>query len=119
MGSRFEAEKLTDKNDFGLWRMKMKAMLIQKGLSEALAPAKKGDEAEVLDEKAKAKRAEILAKSTQRGCSMSRRQSVARSCEGNNRGWDFGEARESVHDEVPRQSIIHEAAALFVDVLGR
>ena len=119
MGSRFEAEKFTGKNDFGLWRMKMKAMLIQQGLSEALAPAKKGDEAEVLDEKAKAKRAEILAKSTQRGCSMSRRQSVARSCEGNDCGWDLGEARESIHDKVPCQPIIHETETLFLEILGR
>lgn len=59
MASRFEAEKFTGKNDFGLWRMKMRAMLIQQGLSVALD----GEKAQAdSDEKAAAKRAEIMAK---------------------------------------------------------
>ena len=62
MAARLEAERFTGKNDFGLWRMKMKAMLIQQGLSAALekqADAKAGEEP---DEKAKSKLAEIHAK---------------------------------------------------------
>lgn len=59
MASRFEAQKLTGKNDFGLWRMKIRTMLIQQGLADALNK----DDAKVdLDEKAKTKRAEVLAK---------------------------------------------------------
>lgn len=34
--SKFETEKFSGKNDFGLWRIKMKALLIQQGLAEAL-----------------------------------------------------------------------------------
>ncbi|KAL1543753.1 hypothetical protein AAHA92_20688 [Salvia divinorum] len=52
MAARLEAEKFTGKNDFGLWRLKMRAMLIQQGLSAALektdANARAG---EGLDEK--------------------------------------------------------------------
>ena len=59
MASRFEAKKFTGKNDFGLWRMKIKAMLIQQGLADAL---NKDDPTVVLDDKAKSKRAEVLAK---------------------------------------------------------
>ena len=42
--ARFEAEKFTGKNDFGLWRLKMKALLIQHGLADALTPDKDGAE---------------------------------------------------------------------------
>lgn len=52
MASRFEAEKFTGNNDFILWRMKVRAMLIQQGLAEAL---NKDDPTVVLDEKANAK----------------------------------------------------------------
>ena len=63
MAARLEAEKFTGKNDFGLWRMKMRAMLIQQGLSAALETEKEKETAAVdLDEKAVAKRAEIAAK---------------------------------------------------------
>ena len=70
MASRFEAEKFTGKNDFGLWRMKMRAMFIQQGLSAALEGEKVGDGTAPAagtagaepDEKALAKRAEIMAK---------------------------------------------------------
>lgn len=34
--AKFEAEKFSDKNDFSLWRIKMKALLIQHGLSDAI-----------------------------------------------------------------------------------
>ena len=58
--SRFEAEKFSGKNDFGLWRLKMRAMLVQHGLADAL----KGDalkheadpKGEIEDPKEKAKR---------------------------------------------------------------
>ena len=37
MGSaKYEVEKFTRQNDFGLWRMKMRALLVQQGLVEAL-----------------------------------------------------------------------------------
>lgn len=34
--TRFDVEKLTDKIDFGLWKMKVRALLIQQGLGSAL-----------------------------------------------------------------------------------
>ena len=34
--ARFETEKFNGRNDFGLWRIKMKALLIHQGLDEAL-----------------------------------------------------------------------------------
>ncbi|XP_042003772.1 uncharacterized protein LOC121752741 [Salvia splendens] len=63
MAARLEAEKFTGTNDFGLWRMKIRAMLTQQGLASALEtkqidPKEKG----VLDEKAMLKQAEIEAK---------------------------------------------------------
>ncbi|KAE8700517.1 hypothetical protein F3Y22_tig00110556pilonHSYRG00215 [Hibiscus syriacus] len=37
MGSaKFDIEKFTGKNDFGLWRVKMRALLVQQGIVEAL-----------------------------------------------------------------------------------
>ena len=33
---KFEAEKFTGSNDFGLWRLKMRALLVHQGLKEAL-----------------------------------------------------------------------------------
>ena len=37
MGSaKYEVEKFTGQNDFGLWRLKMRALLVQQGLVEAL-----------------------------------------------------------------------------------
>ena len=58
--SRFEAEKFSGKNDFGLWRLKMRAMLVQQGLAEALKGEDKTKVAEELDPKEKAKRDEIF-----------------------------------------------------------
>ena len=34
--TKYEVEKFTGSNDFGLWRMKMRAVLVQQGLLEAL-----------------------------------------------------------------------------------
>lgn len=34
--AKFEAENFSGKNDFGLWKIKMRAMLIQQGLGDAL-----------------------------------------------------------------------------------
>lgn len=34
--AKFEVEKFSGKNDFSLWRMKMRAVLVQQGLVEAL-----------------------------------------------------------------------------------
>uniref|UniRef100_A0A803Q6S7 CCHC-type domain-containing protein n=1 Tax=Cannabis sativa TaxID=3483 RepID=A0A803Q6S7_CANSA len=34
--AKFDLEKFTGKNDFGLWRVKMRAMLVQQGLQDAL-----------------------------------------------------------------------------------
>ena len=37
MGStKLEVEKFTDENDFHLWRLKMRALLVHQGLDEAL-----------------------------------------------------------------------------------
>ena len=63
MASRFEAEKFNGKNDYGLWKMKMKALLIQQGLASALQakdPEEKGKEP--LDEKAKQWQEEVSMK---------------------------------------------------------
>ncbi|PON44658.1 hypothetical protein PanWU01x14_265380, partial [Parasponia andersonii] len=38
--SKFDIEKFTGKNDFGLWKMKMEAVLIQQGLEQALLSEK-------------------------------------------------------------------------------
>ena len=34
--AKFEVEKFTGSNDFGLWRLKMRALLVRQGLEEAL-----------------------------------------------------------------------------------
>ena len=34
--ARFEIEKFNEKNDFSLWRVKMRALLVQQGLWKAL-----------------------------------------------------------------------------------
>ena len=34
--AKYEVEKFKGKNDFGLWRLKMRALLVQQGLVEAL-----------------------------------------------------------------------------------
>ena len=63
MASRFEAEKFNGKNDYGLWKMKMRALLIQQGLASALQskdPKEKGKEP--LDEKAQARQEEVSLK---------------------------------------------------------
>lgn len=57
--SRFEAEKFSGKNDFGLWRLKLKAMLVQQGLADALKANPKGKEVEEADPKEKAKKVEM------------------------------------------------------------
>ena len=36
MSTKFEVEKFTGSNDFGLWKMNMKAMLVKEGLDVAL-----------------------------------------------------------------------------------
>ena len=41
MGStKYDVEKFTGKNDFGLWRLKMRALLVQQGLEDALGGEK-------------------------------------------------------------------------------
>ena len=34
--AKFEVEKFTGSNDFGLWRLKMRALLVHQGLDDAL-----------------------------------------------------------------------------------
>ena len=34
--TKFDVEKFIGRNDFGLWRLKMKALLVQQGLQDAL-----------------------------------------------------------------------------------
>ncbi|MCI64385.1 glutamate receptor 3.6, partial [Trifolium medium] len=36
MGSKWEIEKFTRSNDFGLWKVKMKAILVQQKCNEVL-----------------------------------------------------------------------------------
>ena len=36
--AKFEVDKFTGDNDFSLWRIKMKALLVHQGLSEAIEP---------------------------------------------------------------------------------
>ena len=36
MAARLEAEKFTGKNDYGLWKMKMRAVLVKQGLAAVL-----------------------------------------------------------------------------------
>ena len=62
MAARLEAEKFTGKNDFALWRMNIRAMLTQQGLSSALTKEKEEKEGEAADEKAIKRREEIEAK---------------------------------------------------------
>ena len=47
MAAKYDVEKFTGSNDFGLWRMKMKALLVHQGLYEALLGER--DKKEVLD----------------------------------------------------------------------
>lgn len=51
--ARYDTEKFSGRNDFGLWRIKMRAILIQQGLGDAIknSPSKDQPEEE-LDEKA-------------------------------------------------------------------
>ena len=58
---RMEAEKFTGHNDFGLWRIKMKALLIQQGLADAIKSKSPVIE-EGVDEKVAAKKREIWEK---------------------------------------------------------
>lgn len=55
--TKFDAEKFSGKNDFGLWRIKMKALLIQQGLESAL----KGESA-FSDKVSETQRGEIMEK---------------------------------------------------------
>lgn len=36
MAAKYKLEKFTGKNDFGLWRVKMQALLVKQGLADAL-----------------------------------------------------------------------------------
>ena len=36
--AKFDLEKFTGKNDFGLWRVKMRALLVQQGLQYCNTP---------------------------------------------------------------------------------
>ena len=36
ISAKFKVEKLTDSKDFGLWRLKMRALLVHQGLEDAL-----------------------------------------------------------------------------------
>ena len=61
--ARIDVEKFSGKNDFGLWRIKMCAMLIQQCLGDAIkVDADKGKEVEDADEKAALKKQEMLEK---------------------------------------------------------
>nr|CAN60557.1 hypothetical protein VITISV_035871 [Vitis vinifera] len=49
--AKFDIEKFSGKSDFGLWRVKMKALLVQQGLQDALKGEK--DIPKTLSEKEK------------------------------------------------------------------
>nr|KYP53379.1 Retrovirus-related Pol polyprotein from transposon TNT 1-94 [Cajanus cajan] len=54
MGStKYEVEKFTGQNDFGLWRLKMRALLVHQGLVDALAGEAKAENATVDEERKK------------------------------------------------------------------
>lgn len=57
MAARLEAEKFTGKNDYGLWKMKIRAILVHQGLAAVLAPVDADGKGKVaaLDEKAQSK----------------------------------------------------------------
>lgn len=61
MASTLEADEFTQAKDFGLWRKKIRAMLIQQGLAAALEKANEKSKAEV-DDKMLLKMTEIQAK---------------------------------------------------------
>ncbi|KAL1565167.1 E3 ubiquitin-protein ligase upl4 [Salvia divinorum] len=60
--ARFDMEKFTGKNDFGLWRIKMRAILIQQGLADAIKTDAELKNREAGDERSIAKRQEIMEK---------------------------------------------------------
>lgn len=47
--SRFDFEKFTGRNDFGLWKVKMRAMLVQQGLWDAMKYEQPGKEDDLED----------------------------------------------------------------------
>ena len=64
MAMRLESDKFNGKNDYGLWKMKIKAILIEKGCATVLEkpnPEDKG-KAPALDEKAQARLVEMQLK---------------------------------------------------------
>ncbi|KAL8481089.1 hypothetical protein ACS0TY_027574 [Phlomoides rotata] len=56
---KLDVEKFTRNNDFGLWKIKMEALLIQHGLANALKLADQQASSSTMDE---AKKNEILEK---------------------------------------------------------
>ena len=63
--ARFEVDKFTGENDFNLWRTKMKALLVQQGLSTSIDETNMGtlrqsDAAKAMDVDAKAHSAILL-----------------------------------------------------------
>ncbi|KAL8471904.1 hypothetical protein ACS0TY_029223 [Phlomoides rotata] len=58
--TRFDIEKFSGKTDFGLWRIKMKALLVHQGLAEALKDDSSSDEEE--SSSTQAERAKMLEK---------------------------------------------------------
>ncbi|KAD4178102.1 hypothetical protein E3N88_26693 [Mikania micrantha] len=65
VSTKFEIEKFDGKNDFSLWRVKMRALLVHQGLAEALA----GGEARVPEGATEAQRKEITDKWKETGMS--------------------------------------------------
>lgn len=64
--TKFKAEKFTEKNDFNLWRIKMKTLLIQQGFSDAIKPKPTN----MIDEQ-KSKWQEVQEKNTFNNCDVS------------------------------------------------
>ncbi|KAL1564721.1 Integrase catalytic domain-containing protein [Salvia divinorum] len=58
--ARFDVEKFNGKNDFGLWRIKMKAMLVHQGLADAIRGDSKEKGVVDGDERSAFKKVEIM-----------------------------------------------------------
>ena len=111
----------TGKNNFGLWLLKMRAMLIQQGLLAALEgdKEKEKDKAPIdPDEKAIAKRAEIMAKAHNVVVLCLGDKVLREVAKETTAARILGKLETvSVYDEVTRQPAA-EATALFVQVHG-
>jgi len=104
MAARFDIEKFNGRNDFNLWWVRMKALLVQQGLSKALKGKDALPESLTGDEKE-----EILEKahSTIQLCLSNE---VLREVVEEDRCQVVVEAGELVHDQITHKSLVFEEA---------